>query len=295
MGDLRVLGTVGKATTRIMVDAILQTVGGQLPGPVTVVHSPNDEAREALANADEESRIAVNADSTQVTGLPASVTTFGLNGTAAFSASEVDAGLGGTAFTLTAEGEQHRVTLRLLGEHQVINALAAIAVARVSGIALALAISALEDLATLGRARMERLDTDREIVVINDAVSAGPQSVAAALKTLTQVAGRRRSVAVLGELASGDEDARAAHDRIGRLIVRLNVKKLVVVGHGARHIHNAAGLEGSWDGESVLVETPAEAYDFLREELRQQDVVLVKSSEEAGLDALADRLAGVAR
>ena len=91
-------------------------------------------------------------------------------------------------------------------------------------------------------------------------------------------AGDQRSVAVLGEMAELGEYADDEHDRIGRLAVRLNIRKLIVVGHNARHIHNAAGLEGSWDGESVLVATADEAYDVLRDELRYGDVVLVKSS-----------------
>jgi UDP-N-acetylmuramoyl-tripeptide--D-alanyl-D-alanine ligase len=201
----------------------------------------------------------------------------------------------GTTFTLTANAEQQQVRLGLLGEHQVTNALAAIAVARAVAIPLADAVSAVEGLGGLGRGRMERLDLPHGPVLINDAVSATPESAAAALKALAQVAAGRRSVAVLGELSVDDDDSRDAHDRIGRLIVRLNIKKLVVVGQRARHIHNAAGLEGSWDGESVLLDTPAEAYDFLREEIRPLDVVLVKSSEVAGLGILADRLAGVTR
>ena len=124
--------------------------------------------------------------------------------------------------------------------------------------------------------------------------NASPDSMAAALKTLAQVTGPdQRSVAVLGEMAELGEHADEEHDRIGRLVVRLNVRKLVVVGHAARHIHNAAGLEGSWDGESVLVGTADEAYDLLRDELREGDVVLVKSSGSAGLRFLGDRIAGV--
>jgi UDP-N-acetylmuramoyl-tripeptide--D-alanyl-D-alanine ligase len=98
---------------------------------------------------------------------------------------------------------------------------------------------------------------------------------------------------VLGEMAELGEFADEEHDRIGRLAVRLNIQKLVVVGHAARHIHNAAGLEGSWDGESMLVADADEAYDVLRDELREGDVVLVKSSGSAGLRFLGDRVAGV--
>jgi len=102
------------------------------------------------------------------------------------------------------------------------------------------------------------------------------------------------SIAVLGEMAELGEYAQEEHDRIGRLVVRLNISQLVVVGERARHIHAAAGLEGSWDGESVFVADPDEAYAFLRGELRPGDVVLVKSSKSAGLRFLGDRLAGVA-
>jgi UDP-N-acetylmuramoyl-tripeptide--D-alanyl-D-alanine ligase len=119
-------------------------------------------------------------------------------------------------------------------------------------------------------------------------------SMAAALKMLVQLSGETgRSIAILGELDVPAGEANDEHDRIGRLVVRLNVQKLIVVGHGARHIHNAAGLEGSWDGESELVASPDEAYDLLREDLGQEDIVLVKSSAAAGLGALAHRLSGV--
>ena len=99
---------------------------------------------------------------------------------------------------------------------------------------------------------------------------------------------------MLGEMAELGEYAQEEHDRIGRLAVRLNIGKLVVVGHRARHIHLAAGLEGSWDGESVLVEDLAEAEAFLASELRAGDVVLVKSSKSAELRFLGDRLAEAA-
>ena len=300
MAALQIFGAVGKATTRTMVDAMLQSVSGALPVPVVVALSPDADSaglpwQDALAGLAEDAHVVVNADAVAVPATSASVTTFGLTAGASIRASDVDATLDGTGFTLIVDSEQRRVQLGLLGEHQVTNALAAISVAVACGIPLEAAVTALENLGGLGRGRMERLDAAQDVVVINDTISAAPQSVSAALKALTQIAGERRSVAVLGELSVGDEDSQAAHDRIGRLVVRLNIKKLIVVGYGARHIHNAAGLEGSWDGESVLLDTPGQAYDFLREELRQQDVILVKSSAASSLSDLADRLAGATR
>src|SRR5690606_16591421 len=111
----------------------------------------------------------------------------------------------------------------------------------------AVAIGALESMTRAERYRMELHSTAGGVTVINDAYNASPDSMAAALKTLAQVTrDEGRSVAVLGEMAELGDHADEEHDRIGRLAVRLNVKQLIVVGHGARHIHNAAGLEGSW-------------------------------------------------
>src|SRR3546814_407446 len=119
-----------------MVDAIVNSVGVGLPADVLVLLSQDDEGRQALAGLDEASRVVVHADAVSTAGLPASAITFGLSGTAALSASDLDGTMDGTVFTLTADGVQRRVHLKVLGEHQVTNALAALAVARVGEIPL---------------------------------------------------------------------------------------------------------------------------------------------------------------
>lgn len=242
----------------------------------------------AILNRDD-FRVAAMADLTA-----AGKVWFGLDASADVSADDLRATAAGTTFTLHSDGRSRPVALRILGEHHVMNALAALAVARELGVDLDGAISALEGIERAERWRMELLRPSDGIVVINDGYNASPDSTAAALKTLAQIIEPgQRSVAVLGEMNALGEYADEEHDRIGRLVVRLNIHKLVVIGHRARHIHNAAGLEGSWDGESVLVETMDEAYDLVNGDLRAGDVVLVKSSNAAGLRHLGDRLGGV--
>ncbi len=243
----------------------------------------------AVLNVDDE-RVARMAGRTA-----ARVVGFGLSQTAEVRAEDVETSVRGTAFTLVADGGRRRVQLRILGEHHVMNALAALSVARELGVDLDRAITALAAVPRAERWRMELFRRDDDVIVINDAYNASPDSTAAALKTLAQL-GRdegRRTVAVLGEMAELGPFAQEEHDRIGRLVVRLDIRQLVVVGDGARHIHAAAGLEGSWDGESMLVPDQDAAYDVLREQLRPGDIVLVKSSNSAGLRLLGDRLAGV--
>jgi UDP-N-acetylmuramoyl-tripeptide--D-alanyl-D-alanine ligase len=225
----------------------------------------------------------------------ARVVRFGVGEGNDLRAADVHATATGTTFDYLADGTRHPVRLRILGEHHVTNALATLAAARELGIAPARAISAIEAVPRAERWRMEVLEPGNGVTVINDAYNASPDSTAAALKTLAQISrgGSGRSIAVLGEMAELGEYAQEEHDRLGRLVVRLNISQLVVVGERARHIHAAAGLEGSWDGESVFVADADAAYDFLRGRLRPGDVVLVKSSKSAGLRFLGDRLGGV--
>ena len=268
---------------------------GEFGGPDAV-----ETAKSEMVTGLPSSAVAVlNADDGRVVRMAgrtaAAVTWFGLAESADVRADDIEATASGTAFTLIVDGTSRRVQLRILGEHHVMNALATIAAARALGVPPERSVPAIEALARAERWRMEVLTRADGVVVINDAYNASPDSMAAALKTLAQVTRTdQRSVAVLGEMAELGEYADEEHDRIGRLAVRLNVQKLIVVGHDARHIHNAAGLEGSWDGESVLVANADEAYDLLRDQLRVGDVVLVKSSGSAGLRFLGDKIAGVA-
>jgi UDP-N-acetylmuramoyl-tripeptide--D-alanyl-D-alanine ligase len=183
------------------------------------------------------------------------------------------------------------VRFRVLGEHHVMNALAAAAVGLELGLPLAEVVETLEAATLAAPGRMQVLGGRDGVTIINDAYNASPDSMSAALRTLAQV--RRpdgRSVAVLGAMSELGEYSIEEHIRIGLQAVRLRISELVVVGADARHLHISAINEGSWDGESVFFETRDEAYDYLTSTLQPNDTVLVKSSNAAGLQSLGDRL-----
>jgi UDP-N-acetylmuramoyl-tripeptide--D-alanyl-D-alanine ligase len=128
------------------------------------------------------------------------------------------------------------------------------------------------------------------VTVVNDAYNANPDSVRAALKALAAMGRARRTWAVLGEMLELGQDSVAEHDAIGRLAVRLDIKRLLVVGEGARPIDSGARQEGSWGQESAWVPDADAAHELLTRELTAGDVVLLKSSRDAGLRFLGDRL-----
>lgn len=207
----------------------------------------------------------------------------------------IDSTLEGTVATIHRGAESWPLRMQIVGEHHVMNALAALTVADALGIPLAPAIDALATMQRAERGRMELLERGDGVTVINDAYNASPDSTAAALRSLahmTRQAGRR-SVAVLGEMAELGPHAVEEHDRLGRQAVRLRIDRLVVVGTGAKAIHDAAELESSFGQETTWVATAAEAEALLRDELRAGDVVLFKSSNVSGLQSLAERIGGL--
>ncbi|MCS7478355.1 UDP-N-acetylmuramoyl-tripeptide--D-alanyl-D-alanine ligase [Umezawaea endophytica] len=197
-------------------------------------------------------------------------------------------------FTLvTAEGSAP-VELGLHGVHHVGNALAAAAVALELGATTAQVAEWLSTARRRSDRRMEVTTRPDGVTVLNDSFNANPESMSAALKTLATMARagnpRRRAWAVLGAMGELGDNSVPAHDEIGRLAVRLDISRLVVVGEQARPTHQGANLEGSWGEESVLVPDVEAAVALLREELRGDDVVLVKASNAAALWRVADAL-----
>lgn len=203
---------------------------------------------------------------------------------------------GQPSFTLRTPTGCSDVTLRLYGEHHVSNALAAAAVAHVLGMSAQEIATALSGAGSLSRWRMEVTERADGVTIVNDAYNANPESMRAALRALAAMGGAGkanggRTWAVLGPMAELGDDALAEHDAVGRLVVRLNVSKLVAVGgREASWLQLGAYNEGSWGEESVLVSDAQAAVDLLRSELRPGDVVLVKASRSAGLERVAQAL-----
>lgn len=196
----------------------------------------------------------------------------------------------GTVISLRVGEAPHELALPVLGDDAVDRAVAILSAALTAGESLTDSFAAAAAVATPPR-RLALRTAASGALVVDDSAAATPIEVRGALRVLADIARERgRSFAVLGELETSPADWFDEHDALGRIIVRLDVSQLIVIGHEARHLHNAAGLEGSWDGESMLVDSPDDAYDVLRARLEPEDVVLVTAGARTALGDLVDRL-----
>jgi UDP-N-acetylmuramoyl-tripeptide--D-alanyl-D-alanine ligase len=196
---------------------------------------------------------------------------------------------GRASFTMVTPAGTERVELAVAGEHMAWNALAAAA----CGIGMEL--SAGECAAGLKEARvspwrMEVLKARSGLRVLNDAYNANPSSMAAALRAARVMAGDGRCVAVLGEMAELGSIAPEEHARIGELVARLRIDRLVTVGEAADAIAVSAVREGVEPDRVTRCTTVEEAMEAVLADVRPDDLVLVKASRAVGLERLAERL-----
>lgn len=241
----------------------------------------------ALLNADDPRVRAMAA------GTAARVVTFGRHDGAAVRADGVMIDEAGRASFLLVTGEGSApVRLRLHGEHNVINALGAAALAGQLGMSVTAIAAGLSAAVARSRWRMEFTERPDGVTVINDAYNANPEAMRAALGTLAVLARRRRAFAVLGHMTELGDRAREFHEQAGLLAADAGLAGLIVVGDDAAPILSGARAHKSWRGELVRVPDGAAAVEALAQRLHGGDVVLVKASRAAGLESVALALTG---
>jgi UDP-N-acetylmuramoyl-tripeptide--D-alanyl-D-alanine ligase len=243
----------------------------------------------ALLNADDPLVLAM-ADRTA-----ARVVTFG--GAPQATVRAVDVRLderGRPGFTLVMPEGSARVQMRLFGEHNVVNALAAAALARELGLRTSAVAEGLSAATARSKWRMEVTQRPDGVTVINDAYNANPEAMAAAIGALASMARGRRAFAVLGPMYELGSESQARHEEVGALAARAGVAGLIVVGEDAAPILAGAKSERSGRGELLGLPDVGSAIEALGNLLEPGDVVLVKASRSAGLERVALALTGEA-
>ncbi|HSH13003.1 MAG TPA: UDP-N-acetylmuramoyl-tripeptide--D-alanyl-D-alanine ligase [Desulfurivibrionaceae bacterium] len=209
--------------------------------------------------------------------------TFGLHRRAQVRATYIRlAGEAGIAFTLKIGREQIRVRLHCVGRHNVVNALAAAALAHGVGLGLEDIRQGLAEFTPYDkRMQVERLASG--LRVVNDTYNANPASMLAALETVHGLRGSHRAVAVLGDMLELGRESAEAHRRIGATVAGLGFNQLLVIGAYAGEMVAAARAVGMNKKNCRVCADHAEIVEQLRMlqksgELAAGDWLLVKGS-----------------
>jgi len=253
-----------------------------------------EEKGELFRRMRQDGTILVNQDDTSVIDLASEFhgqkITFGIDHPAEVMAKDIRLQeVGGTSFTLMMEGVTMEITLPFLGGHFIPNALSAIAVASLFGIELEKVKEALEHLSPCPM-RMEVLRPQEGVTLINDAYNANPRSVELALEILSQMKGKGRGIAVLGDMLELGEYSVEAHQLIGKRVGELSIDFLLALGEEAPVLVESAMRHGLDSEKARIVESHTEAISILKKMVQDGDWILVKGSRRMGMEKIAEGL-----
>ncbi len=247
--------------------------------------------------------VILNADDERVVAMrtltEATVLTFGFSITADVRAENLLlTQSGGYNFDLVCGGEQIPTSIPILGEHNVVNALAAAAVGLAAGMRVKEIASALTTLKQMSKWRMEVKQLPGNVTIINDAYNANPESMTAALQTLTAIPARGQTFAILGKMHELGEASDAIHAQIADLAIDLGVTHVFAVGELANSYSlpvltattSTGDLALSSTQESVWLPDFDQACDYIVKQVNSGDILLFKASRAEHFEVLAEQI-----
>jgi UDP-N-acetylmuramoyl-tripeptide--D-alanyl-D-alanine ligase len=262
---------------------------------VGTAHIGEFGSREAIARTKSELISSLKPDATAILGTYDEFTPemaklhkgksifFGEKSSCDIRATDIEVREGRAHFDLVTPEGRSSVGLRIVGIHQVANALAVAAVATVLGFSLDQIASGLSTAESQAKWRMEIHELP-SLVLINDAYNASPEAMAAALQTLVHFAQERggESWAFLGKMHELGESSNQDHAAVGTLASELGIDHLVCV--SADEIASAVPSSSQ---TMVHLCPDIDAAAIVAKNINRGDVALVKASRSEGLERLA--------
>ena len=187
-------------------------------------------------------------------------------------------GAEGSQFDVVTAAGCELARLPLVGEHNILNALAAVAVALARGLRLSEAVGALATLVPADK-RGQVLQLGN-ITVVNDCYNSNPKALNAMVDALATMAAKRRIV-VAGEMLELGPAGEEMHRAAGRHVAAKKIDVLVGVRGQSQAMVESARAAGI---NATFVDTPEEAGEWLARETRDGDVVLLKASRGVKLE-----------
>ncbi len=235
----------------------------------------------------------LNAEDKRVVSMasraPEKVLFYGTSKNATIRASDIVEQKRGTSFTLELPDEQITIYVKIPGSFMVLNALAAASVGYQLGLNAAEIKLALENDFEPAQARMNILETQNGIHVIDDTYNANPGSMEEALKTLKSLREKHRSVFVAGDMLELGEHAPVLHEKIGRIAADIKVSRLYVAGSHAGNVADGAEAAGM-SKENIFLGTKEQILSDLKSWLEEGDWVLIKGSRGMGMEQIVKGL-----
>ena len=170
----------------------------------------------------------------------------------------------------------------------VSNALSAAAVGYKLGLSAKEIKTGLEDFKPVGQ-RMNILHTGSGVNLIDDTYNANPDSMEAALKTLTTLKKNNRGIFIVGDMFELGRHAEKMHEEIGAMAAGSDISMLYATGEFAETVASGAA-GGGMKSKNIFTGSKKEIVDDLTERLRTNDWILVKGSRGMEMEEIVEGL-----
>ena len=252
--------------------------------------------RELIEGLNGKSSTAVlNADDPRVAAFggfaPGRVLTYGIEQPAFFTAENIeDRGALGTTFDFVSPEGRVRLDLALPGRHVIANALASLAAASVWGIGITEARAVLPKLRPPAM-RGELLQFSNGAALINDSYNSSPAALHAMIALLAATPGFRRRILAAGEMRELGPTSAQLHREAGCYAAKTGAIDWIigVEGHAAEITEGAASA-GIPRDHLKFFPSSSDAAQFLQNELRSGDLLLVKGSRGVKMERIVEAL-----
>ena len=221
--------------------------------------------------------------------------TFGRSAMATVRATRiVSLGEEGMRFTLHIGDWRGRLTIVSLGAHNVMNALAAAAMAHAVGLPPAEIVAGLSRHRPYDK-RMQISVLPSGLKLVNDTYNANPSSMLAALEAVHNLKTRQRVVAVLGDMLELGSHSVAAHRLVGEHVARLKFDYLLAVGTFAGELVAGARKAGMTGRQAQRFADKEAIVAWLDQAVKERtlqagDILLLKGSRGMRMETIANAL-----
>src|SRR5213593_1351965 len=218
------------------------------------------------------------------------IVTYGIRAVASFKAQDMrDLGLDGTAFTVHHGRRVVNFVLPLLGQHNVANALAAIAVGVTHDIDWEQIREAISEMKP-EKMRGQVIKFNQRFAVIDDSYNSNPRALCEMIRFLARLEGYQRKILVAGEMLELGPEGAELHRNCGREAARAGVDLIVGVQGLALQILEGAVDSGMDRSRLKFVGDALQAGDLLARTVKEGDVVLIKASRGVKLEQTLNTL-----
>ena len=239
----------------------------------------------AVLNADDE-RVAKFAEVAR-----GRVIRFGTNSKAEFRAEAIEEhGIEGSAFDFVSSAGRARLQLPLIGRHNVMNALAALAAASVWGVGVEEAKRVFPSLTPADK-RGEVVRFEDGFTVINDTYNSSPTALTALTQLLAATPGYQRRIVAAGEMLELGDSSEELHRECGHAAVELHKIDWIfgVQGYAADFV-DAAIKAGHPRERAIFFENSQEAAKFLEQFIVPGDLLLLKGSRGVRMERILEAM-----